>query len=81
MGKETKKIGCIIIIVTLWFGRCSILFLFLSYLVHAGSFGSVGVVRGDPRNRDLNSSSLSFGFFCAALVARETRCESGLGFC
>ena len=29
VGKETKKIGCIIIIVTLWFGRCSILFLFL----------------------------------------------------
>ena len=83
VGKETKKIGCIIIIiVTLWFGRCSILFLFLSWgLVHAGSFGSVGVVRGDPRDRDLNSSSLSFGFFCAALVARGTQCESGLGFC
>ena len=30
VGKETKKIGCIIIIVTLWFGRCSILSLFLS---------------------------------------------------
>ena len=82
VGKETKKIGCIIIIVTLWFGRCSILFLFyLKAWFALGLFGSVGVVRGDPRDRDLNSSSLSFGFFCAALVVRETRCESGLGFC
>ena len=32
MGKETKKIGCIIIIVTLWFGRFSILFFFFFFL-------------------------------------------------
>ena len=71
VGKETKKIGCIIIIVTLWFGRSR---FYSCFILKPGSRWVFWVCWGRAGGPERQRLKLQFFVFRVFL-----RCPGGLG--